>query len=633
MSDASHIDRRDPATDRLGSDDGFPRVGEWYWVREDCDEHISYDEKDRWLGCVTQSGSNFAELRGVGYRRRVHFDRWSERCTPAPEAQEFIAEQVRQRQERVRSLMGQVRDLAAQLAITPMGALPAGGETQALVRHTGGQPVEEYKAALIRAKKETLPKLFEDIRVENDALASWMKAGLIPLMAQADGLKSVMGRIEGRIFNVELYAGLIEEVEQIAEGKPAAVGERVRLIQHRAYMDEECLAQYKTGGMEFKNLRAFDRWMAKPAHRDRILPYQRCLIAFQVRRDAKERRGYSLRDFFKILEEEGLDKLTFLYIRNGEQLYRLSTGIEFDEKLFPDLDREQLAGRLWADVWSDGHVQHLYTEGEYEALRQLEAKEDEEYRKRGWGSSHHRSEQLHEFTPDDVYYDDIARHIAGEMEKHNRLVLVLQGLLDRSPVLQPHPSWQLWTAEGFGQALDLIYDLSRGLTAGPPPDFEAYRSRINASLAAGSITVGQEEAWERREAEKANAIRDRNWRDKGNYRPERVRPPGDPGPGTLAHVLSVRGRDRRCRFEWERERRTSTWSHWRWQEAQEKGPVRSTIEVPASKLLNVSAYTPGDFHLFFDDPRTRADYLRWAPLLLEAEEYWAGNRTVGPKEG
>ena len=42
-----------------------------------------------------------------------------------------------------------------------------------------------------------------------------------------------------------------------------------------------------------------------------------------------------------------------------------------------------------------------------------------------------------------------------------------------------------------------------------------------------------------------------------------------------------------------------------------------------------SAYTPGDYRQFFADPRTRAEYLKWAPLLLEAEEWWAGNRRLG----
>lgn len=56
--------------------------------------------------------------------------------------------------------------------------------------------------------------------------------------------------------------------------------------------------------------------------------------------------------------------------------------------------------------------------------------------------------------------------------------------------------------------------------------------------------------------------------------------------------------------------------------------IACSITVPTSKLLNVSAYKPGDFKQFFNDPRTRAEYLQWAPMLLTAEEYCAGNREV-----
>lgn len=51
--------------------------------------------------------------------------------------------------------------------------------------------------------------------------------------------------------------------------------------------------------------------------------------------------------------------------------------------------------------------------------------------------------------------------------------------------------------------------------------------------------------------------------------------------------------------------------------------VRDAIQVDAARLLNVSAYTPGDYRQFYDDPRTRADYLEWAPLLLAAEDWHA----------
>jgi hypothetical protein len=52
------------------------------------------------------------------------------------------------------------------------------------------------------------------------------------------------------------------------------------------------------------------------------------------------------------------------------------------------------------------------------------------------------------------------------------------------------------------------------------------------------------------------------------------------------------------------------------------------MQAPKTQLLNVSTYQPGDFKQFYNDPRTRGDYLQWTPLLLEAEEWYAGNRKI-----
>jgi len=52
--------------------------------------------------------------------------------------------------------------------------------------------------------------------------------------------------------------------------------------------------------------------------------------------------------------------------------------------------------------------------------------------------------------------------------------------------------------------------------------------------------------------------------------------------------------------------------------------IRTTLTVPQNRLFNISAYQPGDFKQFYRDPRTRGDYLRWAHMLLTAEDYHAG---------
>lgn len=616
-----------PPVEALPQEDSGPAVGEWYWVEEG---------EGRWLGCVTHVGSNYAELRGPdrehGYDlTRVHFDKFEATCVREPDAERIWEAEAEEHRRDVRRLMGEVKTLAARLAVSA-GSLPAApeAETGALALR-GGESMNDYKAALVRAKGETLPELFKAIERSNKLAAGCMKARLIPLRAQAEQMQPVIEAIENRIFNVELYAGLTETVEQIADGEPAPLSTPISLMQRRCYMDEECLANYRTGGMEFKNLAAFDAWLAEPENRNRILPFPRCIVAFQVRRHPKEREIVNLRDYFDILERENLDKLTFLYIRNGERLFRLNTEIDFGANLFPDMSKVDTTAPLWAKMFA-GRVDELISLGEYEALREERREAARKCRaakpEDRWKYRYPRdSDRYVRYAPTSVYYDDITRHLEGELARHNRMVLVLQGLLDRSPVLHPHPPWQLWSPEGFGTALSLVYDDSRALTPGAAPDFEAYRARLNASLRTGSVTVGQMDRWLLKQGEIESARRDRDWREKSDYRPERFHPYGDPGPGEPARVLRYQPQAKVCHFEWMRSRRSEAW---RGRSAALE--IRCTFSCEAGHVLNVDAYTPGDFKIFFADPRTRADYLKWAPLLLEAEEWHAGNRTLGGED-
>jgi hypothetical protein len=617
--------------------DEGPQIGEWYWVLVDA--RYPKKGKEKWLACVAVLGSNYAEMRGRPDKyhnsssMRVHFSAFADLCTLEPEADRVIAEKIEEHRQEARRLMNEVHALTARLSVSA-GALAAVPETEALALRSDNEPVDAYKNALVLAKEKTLPDLFKEIEEQNEIMGSWMMASLVPLKAQADGMRPVIKRIEQRIFNVELYAGLSEDIEQITEGEPAPIKTKLHLFQRRAYMDEECLAQYEAGGMEFADLNAFDEWLARPVNRDRILPLPRCIVAFQVRRHTKERELVNLRDFFRLIKGEyELDKLTFLYIRNGEQLFRLGTKIDFGAQLFPDRSRLDFSGKVWAKMHANT-VEKIFSDGEYQAMREerkerkrkiKEAPEDEKWRYRELESGF---DSYHAFDSESVYYDDIAAHVEEEMARHNRLVLVLQGLLDRSAVLHPHPPWQLWTPEGFNAALELIYDDSRTLTTGDAPDFEAYRAKCNASLKKGSVTVGQQVQWLEIEAEKENKRLDNDWRNKSDHRHTRYQPYGNPGPGTLARVVNYRPRAKTCTYEWKRERQKV---YDRWGRRNDM-PVPCSVTVDAGQVLNVDAYIPGDFHKFFDDPRTRADYLHWAPLLLTAEDFISGRRKIGGED-
>ena len=644
-----------PTAEELGAGSEAPEVGQWYWTTDTEEHAASRGREARRLWCVVRVGSNYVALSAPDYGTwRVHFDEFWKTLERERNPDKVINDKVEGYQAKVRELMAEVQALTARLCVSTAPSLE--GTTQALAITRGGGDPAAYKLALKKAEHEELPELFRQIKDAHEKSATWMKAKLIPLEAESDGLKKVIEVVSGRIFTVELYAGLIEGVVQCADGTPAAYDEPIHLLQRRHYMDEECLFSYDHGGMDNNKTEDFDRWMARPKNRDRILPFPRCIVAFRVRRNEKERAATNIGDFISFWYEAEADRQTFLYIRNGEQLYRLQTGIDFGEKLFPDLGKGILDGTepLWArmDDYDYAKVEELTTEGDYLARKKAwkEAKEAHavkvaEYKaakaaaptdleKRALRQpylSDHDGEQLKRFKPfnsSSVYFDDMTAYAHGLMEAHNRVLIVLQGLLDRSPALHPHPQWALWSAEGFDQAVKLVFDDSRALVPGEAPDFEAYRRELNLTLKTGSVTVGQDDAWELHEGKKEQDRRDhsRSRFDRDLPETKRFRPENNPGPGLVAKVAKYSTRTRSALFTWERER-ADNWRTPKWR--RKTTPLKCTITVSEDRLLNVSAYKPGDYRRFFADPRTRADYLVWAPMLLACEEYYAGNLALG----
>lgn len=607
-------------------------VGQWYWVQEDDGES---------LACVTHVGTNYAELTFVnGASMRIHDDEFAERCRYEPDPKGVIQGQVKRYRKQVRGLLSKIQDLTSRLGVDrkplAIGGPDATQDTTALSVIQSRVAVEDYKAALIRAQDKELPKLFKQVKGANEALARWTAAEMIPLEAEAEQLQGVLGTIKGRLANVQLYAGLTEQVVQVRGGEPGSLDDVVHLMQRMCYMDEECVAGYRAGGISWESVADFDRWAAEPENFVRLFPFPKCLVAFRVRRNAKERSwDGTISNALVNLKLKEADRATFLCVRNGDRLYRLSTDLDFGPKLFPDLEEFDLSEPMWARTFAGSiRSEDLITDREYrEILRRAEEKaalaeawsrenpDEDEF----WNP--HRSYDYDRYEPFDatsVYYDDIAAEISRRIDDYNRISLIVQGLFDRSEVLHPHRPVKIWTPEGFAAAVKLVYDKDRTLHYGEPPDFEAYRARCNASLRVGSVTIGQEDFWERLEAQRENARRDRSWRySQERYRPERLRPYGNPGPGEIARVQDWRPRAAKAVYRWTRERQRY--------DPYNDDRIPCTLTVPAGEILNLDAYQAGDFRPFYQDPRSRRRYLQWAPMLLAAEEYRAGNPAFQPQ--
>lgn len=713
------LSRRPQIVEEGDEEDLTPKIGQWYWYRHDVELRVEqaecspseWDAGTIWskkakgspeirtisretetLVCVIDLGSNYAQAQGRqikdDYRTatgwRIHFDRFAETTRRESDPQRVLDEGRLAAQRKLNALMDDVKEITRRLGLADSVALPAATDTTLATISDGTEP-NRYKAELKLAKETTLPDLFKEIEIASADLSSWLTATMIPMRAQAAKGKEAIAQIDERIFSVELYAGLTEEVECVHEGTPAAYHEKIHLIQGLRYMDEECLVHYEAGGMDFKKISEFDKWLCKPHVFARLFPYPRTVCAFKVRRHQKDYNDeISLSPWicFVVGEWHTLNSKTFLYIRNGERLYRLATDVQFKERLFPNSSEQILASR---QVWVDPSYNRVLSDEDYQALKDKEiaeyerkfaewkaykrserklsfahAKTTKAYEKshkrwklaffnaaedckdagrvwtsqmkRDWLRKHpepeepkslpYRSEPRENYThrsydrvdPDSVQYDDMMDKVRAAVKQYNKIAILLQGLLDRSPVLHPHPGWKLFSETGLQQAVTLVFDTDRAIVAGEAPDFEAYRTKLNAQLQLGDYTVGQQRYWGEQEAKKASF-------HQVGYR-DYYKPYGNDGPGDVARVVALSRDKKTAHYEWMRERLRVPKRSW-FRTKPISNEIKCHLSVPVDRLLNVSAYKPGDFHIFFDDPRTRQDYLQWAPMLLRAEDWHA----------
>ena len=627
-------------------------LGSWVWVAGDPDEDAEEDENgevdvDCWFGCITHIGSNFVRVSKPTEHGtssiRVHFDKLIDTLTIEEDPDSVIREECEAAQLDVRTLLRKARLLLEGLGIKDKRLLQsAPEETSALAVASGTADPQEHKRALIKAQDEDLPEIFKKVKEANENLAMWAGARCLEMTAAVGAVKSKVGEIKGRVRTVQLYAGLAEDIELVREGDPAPADEKLRIMQRRCYMDEESLLDYKTGGLVFKGIGGFDRWLSKEKNLNRILPFPKCMVAFQVRRHVKEREwDGTFAGVFVKMELDQSDKFTYLYIRNGDRLSRLTTEIEFDARLFPGKTELVIGQKMWSDT--SRKIEDLITDDEFQALvkeRQEERKKAKAWKRKhpkkdSWRNPHrdYRRDLLDTYEAYDsrsVHFDDMDKVMKDRIDDYNLIAYIVQGLFDRSEVLHPHSQARLWTPGGFDAAIELIYDDDNVLAPSEaPPSWEDYRTACNESLGVGSVTIGQEFVWEKKEARKENARKDRDWRDTSTWRHTTYSPMGNPGPGRIATIAKWMPRAGKAVYRWERERS--------WASKQRSTPWRPLseyidcdIKVAGGDLFNISAYKPGDYLQFFRDPRTRLDYLKWANYLLSAEEYHAGNPDFQP---
>lgn len=614
------------------------KLGDWGWVKSSNKGAGNSDavaigdkQEDSWFGCIVKIGSNFIELEepmeGSARTARIHFDDVEDSFTLEDAHQEVIAKTLAHYKEKVNETNQAIVGVASELSLIKGRVIEnnksPSTSLSTIVDH--GAP-ERLKTELITAKDETLPALKEQQKEYMSAFTKWSKAEMLSINAQMADLEQMHKIAEDRVFDITIYAGIGETVKKIKDGSPANASTPLHVFQRKLFMDETALIDYDVGGMEFDSIEKFDEWICRTNNLNSVFSHPRSIVAFQVRRHKKERSSSSFIENFINVSIENADKKTFLYVRNGECVYRVDTELEFDDMLFPTdlvgVSEPAMVKMFCRKVDEmitvrdyDQRVLNYHENKKKEKAWALENPEESAFRNPyRAGAFDFRPSDFSEFTPKNVYYDEIRATIEDKIKAYNRVALILQGLFDRSDILHPSPRVNLSNPQDFNDNIKLVMDAENVLYAGGKPDFKAYLERCNKSASTGCVFVGQHELFVQDETDKENDRRDRSRYAYDISEAKRYIPPGNGGPGLVS--IAERVFSGKVRFSWKK--RAGIRSN--------KDYVRATLTVPLDKVLNACAYKKGDYKLFLSDPRSREEYMQWAPLLLAAEEFVTGKR-------
>lgn len=317
------------------------------------------------------------------------------------------------------------------------------------------EEISQSTALMHASSKSTLLSLQENIESKRQHLQIIRNLVNAKLRQEKNKLDAIRRNLESQmavfskqiqvimktIQSIELYLGISEDLFQIQSGESASVDTKISFRQLILFMDEE-VGDAMHGGWDYKDIARFDEWLITNDKYKELVPEEKCVVAFKPRRSKKHYSNNAYED--AMLNQ--YNNVTYLLIRNGENLYRIySENLSVYGKLFPkDSELQDILDKLNADD---------YDRSKFEK-QELQTKAD--------------------------------KHI----EQYSRQALLLQGLIDRSEVFYPLPRHDLniFKLEQFGEYFNFVYDAENTLPDGRL-SFKQWQSYINDKLEYGSRVI------------------------------------------------------------------------------------------------------------------------------------------------
>jgi hypothetical protein len=390
------------------------------------------------------AGPEKLEVLSTGYKWVFHYDKL-ENMQEFIESFEFEPNGAKIRQEEITTLMEEIsrvgsttEHMQAQLTnfnpcISDSGEMFETGTELAVV--TDMHAVKK----MVATNRNTLVKVQKDIKGKTNQLKNLMAEQTTILELRTRELTALLSKAEEAIWSINLYMGKNEEIHVLRKGIPAPAEQKIVLRQQVLFMDEECAIAARTEGIDIYSIEQFDGWLLEsPANLNRVLYENKGIVALHVKRYVKK---YGDDPWSNTQVNKANLHWTYFLIRNGENLYRVFIDIDAGEYMFPVTDS----------------LTNLFHDSKPGSREYMEAMK--------------RAEESH-------------RH-------YLRILLVLQGLLDRTPIFKPMPVERINLcdpAQSY-EYVEFVYDAERQLTDGRLL-FNEWLAEINDQLEVGHRIMG-----------------------------------------------------------------------------------------------------------------------------------------------
>lgn len=335
---------------------------------------------------------------------------------------------------------------------------PFGGADATTVREQATTMRANTMRALARMEQEQKEKeaaLKEQMR----SLEEQMRRASAELAEKMAPMRAEMAKMQEVMWTADLYLGRQEDLRTLREGKPAPADTPITIRQRVLIMAEESLLYMENGGtgmsaVDGRGLPDFIRWLlADDANLNRVLPELKGVVAM-IPTQVKSDSGNIWEDSAK----NAINSQTYWLIRNGERLYLMTTD--------PELRAVQ-------------------------RILPRRAEFTEVFEQRLFGFSRDYREPV---RPGSDEWMEMEKQADARRRHYMRLMLVLQGLIDRTTVWHPLPLSGINLLDVRMQdegKVVLIQDAedSIALTDGRE-SFSAWQRRLNGLMRPGLRIVG-----------------------------------------------------------------------------------------------------------------------------------------------